>query len=43
MANHPLYESRARHYNLDEVDIITFDDLVDWGERYYDELVELSV
>lgn len=43
IANQSLYERRARHFNLDEVDIVTFDDLVDCGERYYDEMVELSV
>lgn len=43
MLNHTLYERRARHFNLNDVNIVTFDDLVEFGERYYNEMATLSV
>jgi hypothetical protein len=43
MSNISLYQRRARHFNLNDVNIVTFDDIVELGERYYDEMISLAV
>lgn len=38
-----LFQRRARQFNLEELRVVTFDDFLDDGERYHNEMLELSV
>jgi hypothetical protein len=41
--NKQVYEIRSRQYNLQDVNILTFDDMSNLGKRYFEELNETSI